>query len=288
MTVLLGWFRPGGLARWIHALAWFGLVVVFSGCAGRHTATLVHRSADLEVYLVRAVGEAEQPVDGGYQHPLSLKAAEAGRLLRAIQIHQAPSLLDRVLSTAPENGQPAFSEAEANAVAAGVAPALERATDVDRVWFKLRHHRHLFDKTLTTGVVFAKDDRLHFVLVNYRYNPAGAGPGQEIGTEDPLERRDGRRLQIVPGPFQALHEPDRSSLQGRWVVIDYRGLLDADQVPGGLTSPAPVMEEKSGSRPVDPEQEIERKLDTLKRWYDQGLITEEEYRMKKQEILEAF
>ena len=64
------------------------------------------------------------------------------------------------------------------------------------------------------------------------------------------------------------------------LAIDYTALTGQVSVP----SPPPLSTEESSSLP--PSQALEERLGQLKHLYEQGLITEEDYRTKKQQLLD--
>jgi len=265
------------LNRMILGIAAFLIGASLWGCGPKTVATLIQKNSNFEVYLQQEIGKDKQPIHKGYQHPLSLSVQEIDRLLRSIQIKSQPGIFKRILSGPRPDVEPAFTDGEIRGMSPGISKALAVATPADRVAFRLKHPRGIFTPGLTTGVLYAKEDRLEFILGNYWYLPPPATESPYTPVEDPLDIKNGQTVTVVPGPFQNLYPPDRTRLKNRWLIIDYKGLL---------ASPP----EQEPQEPPIPEQGvgIEEKLKTLKNLLDQGLITEEEYQGKKKELLNRF
>lgn len=106
--------------------------------------------------------------------------------------------------------------------------------------------------------------------------------------EHPLKPLRDPDFHFVVGPYQAILTPtDTSELRSEnssapTVSIHYKALL--------AHSPDPVLPLKpdSDSLPSAPPATVEEKLRQLKSWHQQGLISEQEYRKKREELLAAF
>lgn len=99
--------------------------------------------------------------------------------------------------------------------------------------------------------------------------------------KDPLFSQAGAFYEFVPGEGQAIVHAARESgnpfrADPDELVIDYHGARPAN--------PAPVSSGPS-AQPVPP-RSPEEQLSLLKRLLDQGLITEKDYRAKKQQVLD--
>ncbi len=254
------------IAVWVCASLW--------GCGAKMATTLIQKDSLFEVYLQRTVGKDNQPVDAGYQHPISLSPEELHRLLQSIQVRYQAGILQQVFSGPYQEIQPAFSDEEIRRMASGISKALASATPADRINFRLKHPRGIFTPTITTGIVYVKDDRFGIILGNYRYLPA---PDTNVAYDpfsDPMDPQGNQTVRIAPGPFQELYKSERSRLKNRWLLIDYKALLSSSSEQQTQTPEIPAG--------------LEEKLSTLKRLRDQGLITEEEYQEKKKELLKEF
>ncbi len=142
----------------------------------------------------------------------------------------------------------------------------------------MRHPRGIFGARLTTGVIFIQDGRFALTLGNYRYAPPPGGIGGYKDFQHPLESKDAQVYSLIPGPYQELTDGPSRRLKNRTVQIDYARLLEAqpEEPPPAPGSPTPLKET------------LEEKLRQLKRLYEQKLITEEEYKEKKKQLLDEF
>jgi hypothetical protein len=251
----------------ITAWIWISL----GGCGAKVTTTLIQKDSLFEVYLQKTIGKDSIPIDAGYQHPISLSPEEIQRLLKSVQVRQPGGILQQVFSGSHREIEPAFSDEEVQHMASGMSKALASATTADRINWGLKHSRGLFTPSITTGVVYVKDDRFAVILGNYQYIPIPDSRDMYHQFPDPLDTQGSQTATIVPGPFQELFKSERSRWKNRWLLIDYRALLSS--------SP-----EQEAQMPENPSG-LEEKLNTLKRLRDQGLITEEDYQEKKKEML---
>ena len=260
----------------IRSLIAVGVWTSLWGCGAKLTTTLIQKDSLFEVYLQRTVSKDDQPMDAGYQHPISLSPEEIHQLLQSIQIRPQAGILQKVFSESYQEIQPAFSDEEIPRMEAGISKALASATSADRINFRLKHPRGIFTPSITTGVVYVKDDRFALILGNYQYIPNPDARDMYNQFLDPLDTQGMQTATIVPGLFQELLQTDRRSLKNRGLSIDYKGLL--------AFQPQQQLKTQETQTPPD----LEEKLTTLKRLRDQGLITEEDYQEKKKELLKEF
>jgi hypothetical protein len=137
---------------------------------------------------------------------------------------------------------------------------------------------------LTSGAWYVLKERLHLRLVNYRVTTTMPG-ALKLLRSNPMKVQPGAGFEIVAMDHQDLLNDsagagflERSPTD---LSIDYAALC------GSLTRPAskkaPAMEDT-----VSPSLTVEERLKTLKHLHDDGLITDTEYRNKKQQILDRF
>jgi hypothetical protein len=138
----------------------------------------------------------------------------------------------------------------------------------------------------TTGGWFVEGLSLHLVLANYR-KVFTMPSTRQLLWERPLRSDAGPAYDLVAGSHQTIVR-DSSVVSGLFssspseLMISYQAALLGEPVeasaPKGSSTPPPGIT----STPMS----IEDRLRALQRLHDQGLITEEEYRAKKQQILE--
>lgn len=133
---------------------------------------------------------------------------------------------------------------------------------------------------MTSGAWYVRGPLVHLRLANYRI--AVTLPGlQKVIWENPTRPQGEGFYELVPRKHQQLmSETHISPFQSTSAdfAMDYLPLLMKETA--GSTSSKPADE-----RPV-PSASVEERLNTLKRLREQSLITEEEYRAKKQQILD--
>lgn len=222
--------------------------------------------------------EALLPDAASASHRAHLGPDEWTQLLKLIRVQSRPEglLFGRTKGPVIE----AFTSDEITFLSTSLTKAFAEARPEEVVVFGLAHPRTPEFTEITTGSWFIKDDALHLILANYR--TAVTLPGiRSLLWEEPLRRQPGLLYELVPGEYQTLapsKDGDTSlfgSSQPSEVAILYQSILQPDtpSKPSSVTS----------TRPPDG---LEKRLEQLKRLWEQGLITEEEYRAKKQEFLD--
>ena len=171
--------------------------------------------------------------------------------------------------------EPAFSVEQAELMSVGLSKALAEAGSADRIHFQLKHPVALYGADLTTGVVFVKDHRFQIILQTHRYAPRLGSYDQNARFKDPFTAKYSQNLRIIPGAYQELSNAGTLELKKRWLFIDYKNLL------GNHTEPEPEKTTRGDAA-------LENRLETLKRWKEKGLITDEEYQENRKEVLRKF
>jgi Short C-terminal domain len=174
----------------------------------------------------------------------------------------------------------AFGEEERRYLAPLLATAFAKARRDEWVVFYLSHPREQRGgpgvREVTSGGFFVEGEQLHFLLANYRYTVSMSSIQEDI-REDPLRPAGEGFYELLPSQNQSvrsvktwdLTEPVRArSLE---LVLNYQALLSSsdERIPKPERTPS-----------------LEERLRTLDRLYREGLITEEEYRLKRQRLLD--
>jgi hypothetical protein len=183
---------------------------------------------------------------------------------------------------------PIFTGEELDEVVPYLAAALTKAAPNEDVTFAVTGRHGLFGKispkTVTTGRVFARDQRLN-VVFGVIHDPFDIA----LQASDVLQpfapgtraKRIETRLALTPG-IGRLAADDRPD----WVTFDTARTehppAAAPARTGGSASDGPMPSPKVDSRP----EEIERRLRLLDRLKERGVITEEEYRDRRRAILQ--
>ena len=146
---------------------------------------------------------------------------------------------------------------------------------------------------ITDGVAFIKEGKLNLVFRNIAEK---LGVDENLNTSNPLKYYPGSAYLVEKEGF-SLKRNKRSKPIFNWLVVDlkwWEKKLSASQKPEEKIKEKP--EETAPSQEVKPEQakpvkegkekSIKERLLELKELYEEGLISEEEYKKKRQEILD--
>lgn len=266
------------------------LVVIAMGlaaCAGGHPSRIICGQCEEDDRFVRLQtrGDAPAPTRRPLAHPFVLAPEDWRPVLASLRVHSLKAGIP-LLPAAKGEAAPAFTDAETSYLSETLAKAFARAGPDDWVVFALLRRPGDAGPAIsevTTGAWYVEGTRLHLLLANYRFPLTMAAVRDQLW-DQPLYAYP-PFYAVAPGPHQTLQQ--RSILRQLVaadlpeVVIDYRPLLLARSQP-----PAPA--EAAASPPPGPPLSVEESLQALKRWRENGLITEEEYQAKKRQVLERF
>jgi len=218
-------------------------------------------------------GEGQDGVALRFAHPVALGEPEWAHLLDHIVIQEQKKLL------APGTVQPAaraaFDEDEKRYLAKHLAEGFQKARPDEWVVFYLSHPREPGVIEIDSGGFFIEGERLHLIVANYRQPVSMAFIREQIWN-DPLRPAGDSFYDVIPQNNQTLQTVRRTDLtqslltQVSDLSIDYSAQLNDDVGGKG---------EAVGSS-------IEDRLRILKQLRDQGLISEEQFRMKQERLLE--
>jgi hypothetical protein len=218
-------------------------------------------------------------------HIPALTAADLAEILRSVRIQPEISFLSYwILRQGPQPAT-AFPNDDAQLLAPHLQAALAKAQPNEIAVFFLRKNRADGIPILTTGGLLIHGNQLVVLLAN-----AGrpTTTQRKLGTarDAPLHPLGEVDVHFVPGPYQAtLAKKDLPKsiviTSAPALSIDYRAWLAAILPPDSGSSP-------SQTEPEIPAATIEEKLHRLKTWREQGLITDDEYLLKRQEVLKHF
>src|SRR5574340_176398 len=232
-----------------------------------------------------------QPVDHrdgdpGFTHPFLLSTEDWKVILKSVHVQRQRQGFLFFATTEPV--EPAFADDEIEFLGPRLSRVFRQAPPDARVAFALSRHPSPDITEITSGSWFVKGQFLHLVLANYRYAVTMA-TAREIMWQDPMWTKSGPFYDLVPGDHQTVQKEEgfaRGFLTAALpsLSIEFKELLAAqsgfspgaekNQTPGELASPQ--------IQTLPSHSSLEERLQTLKRLRDQGLITDEEYRSKKQ------
>lgn len=233
-------------------------------------------------------GDERRGAPTRFEHPLTLTAAEWERVLASIQVQSRKDTF--LFTTAKNPPEPAFSAEQSAYLSQGLRKAFSRAHPDEFVVFGFSETRSPQLTEITTGGWFVEGERLHLILANYRHSVSMRNIRNQLW-QDPLHSNTSPSYEMVPGPYQTLGREKGLvgllSAEAPELLINYKALLEAKPIPPTTLSPAgSPMTVPAPATPVEPS--IEERLRALKKLRDQALITEEEYRDKKKQLLDRF
>jgi len=235
---------------------------------------------DRFVRLQVGVDQASEHKRAHYSHPLLLDPVDWAQLLQRIRVQSRSEgfLFGSTKGPIVE----AFTDEEIQFFSTALSKAFAEARAEEVVVFGIARSRTPEFTEITTGSWFVTENSLHLVLANYR--TAVTLPGiRTLLWAEPLRSQPGLLYELVPGEYQTLvHTKGEgptlfSSSQPSQVVIQYQSILRPES-PTVSSSALPTLQPGS----------LEERLERLKRLWEQDLITEEEYRAKKKQLLDRF
>ncbi len=222
-----------------------------------------------------------------FEHPFILTVPEWERLLAGIQVQSRKDTL--IFSPAKNPPESAFSSEQVAYLSQGLQQAFSRAHPDEFVVFGFSQSRSPSLTEITTGGWFVEGQRLHLVLANYRHSVSMTHVRDQLW-RDPLYSNSAPSYGIVPGPNQSLGRQKGLvgflSTEAPELVIDYKAQLETTPVQPSVLSPGKPLDVPAPAGSI--ESSLEERLRVLKKLHDQGLITEDEYRDKKKQLLNRF
>ena len=219
------------------------------------------------------------------EHIPELTAADLAEILRSVRIQQEISFLNYWVLRKDSQPELAFLNDDAALLAPHLQAALARVRPTETVLFFLRRTRADGIPLVTTGGLLIHGDQFVVLLANAR-RPTTTQRKLETARDAPLHPLGELDFHFVPGPYQTTlvkkDLPKNIAITSAPALsVDYRAWLAGFLQPGRGSSP-------SQTEPEIPAATIEEKLHRLKTWHEQGLITNDEYLQKRQELLKHF
>jgi len=283
-------------SAWLMVWLCGGLALVGQACVGptpepARSALPLHEELERFVRLEARSGDPRWDGVTRFSHPLRLSPAEWERLLSSIRIQ---SHKDSVIFT-PANDPPteAFAPEEIGYLSRMLSDTFAKAAPDEWASFGMSRVLPSGVNEVTTGGLFVTGLRLHLILANYRHSVTKSAVREQLRTA-PLRTLAAPFYEVVEGEYQNVVR-DAGLFQrllhsaGPEIIIEFQALLAARPIvsPPSLTPALPPATSPTESSRL-PVEAIEERLQALKRLRDQGLITEEEYRQKKKEVLDRF
>ena len=214
-----------------------------------------------------------------YSHPRNLSPGVLEQALSSIEV-QPSSLLDRIAG-ASSHTQEAFTKEQREFLAHQLSAALQKATPLETVTFSWATPRGNGIWELTSGGTYIQGSDLHLILPNYR---------QTVSAKNPHQRLRNQPLSQLGEPLHSLKAVDRTRQLTQNLVTE----LWAPQTPHFVFS----LKEWANPPLTSTEQQLQQSTSQHKSWKSikqrlqrlevlrqEGLLSEKEYQLKRQEIL---
>lgn len=220
-----------------------------------------------------------------FAHPVTLSQPDWTAILGSLRIKRESKGLLFAVGKNPV--EPVFTGDEIAFLSRALGQAFVLAKPEEWVVFAVMRPQTPEVREITSGAWFAEGRTLHLRLANYRL-AVTMEKDRELVWEYPTRMTVRNDFELMPGDFQTvLKEPEKAIPFWRptsyEVGIDYRALLLADATP-----PSANQKPASTGQPPVSRQTVEERLQTLGQLKERGLITDEEYRAKRTQILDQF
>ena len=281
--------RLASAARYFLALFGSGAIFLMLGACGAPHAVSKATYAAEDRYALRLETHKGYDQEGQVMrlsHPIILGETAWGRILNEMYVQPRRWFLSFGATAA--GPQAAFNENERRYLARSLNEAFSKARPDEWVLFSLSHPRDPWITETTSGALFVQGGRIHVVIANYRYASSLSFIQEQI-LKDPLRPAGEAFYDLITTRHQTVRADRQWDLtkpllaQLSELVIDYTAVLSAPddkKSSGGPDKSEPSLTDEKRTQ-------LEEKLRTLKRLREQGLITQEEYRGKRQGLLEA-
>ena len=237
-----------------------------------------------------------------FAHPVILSPTDWTRILAGIRIQ--PRKDSFLFTTALEPPTEAFAPDEIVYLSRALSETFAKARPDEWVVFGMSKVLPSGLNEITTGGWFAEGARVHLLLANYRHSVTRTAVREQLWRE-PLRAIAAPFYDAVQGEYQTVVQEKGmfSGLlrnAGPEIAIEYQALLNArgstvpptalPAPPSAAPPPGAAVEKPSPASEAAkiPVATVEEHLRTLKRLRELDLLTEEEYRQKKKEILDRF
>jgi len=287
------------------AVLLFLCCVFFSACAGpKWVRTTVAEQHEFNISLERS-REKGVDIPRHYDHPHKIEISDLRKLMKDLKYVEESGFMGE------EKQSPVFQTAEIDRLAPGLADALAKAGPSQRVRFiSFNQGKTWIFSTprKTEGVIFVEPAGRLNIAFNFINSKRESTETSAIDTvyssRDPLDIKISDTPLSATAPYEEHHKYKSGKKAPMWVVADLEklkestGIEPAPAVETGEKA-APVVAPRAGKKvaPVEkmaPRQasedmlkkDIKDKLKFLKELLDEGLISEEDYAAKKQELLD--
>jgi|GEM_PF-2341847 len=253
---------------------------------------VVAQEDDLWVTLDGRTISASPPIVASYSHPASISPELIEKALGSVSVRQSPGLL-MALFARGEVIHPLFDPQSLPVLSSKLSLALAQAGPLERVDFYQILPRNRVLVSVTSGILFIKDQRL-YLQINHFKAPLNQGERPTVldGRSATAEMEQAEaQFNLIAGPHGVLRSYRNwigTGSDPHIVVIDYLALNPSESAGRSAAAPSPLPASPKSPGAPPAEGTLEEKLRALQHLRDEGLITEEEYSEKKRSLLKDF
>jgi hypothetical protein len=270
---------------WI--VLWVGVFDLLLACSGN--VWYGTRPIEGEERYVKVVATTESEHNDSpasrLAHPMVLPEADWARMLGDIYVRPRR----RWITFGRTNPDPiiAFSVGDQQYLAHQLSKAFSQVKPSEWVIFYLAHPHEPDVTEITSGAFFAHNGYLHLLIANYRYAVTVPLLQQQI-RDRPLRPKGESFFEFFPRDKQSVAKEHTWDLP-KPPMAEFRELLvqiDESHSPIAGTRPEHNFSKDTMPNSGEPATFLEERLRTLDRLLSQGLITKEEYKLKRQKLLD--
>lgn len=251
-------------------------ILMLAGCASSPEVATVELSGVGEkgvIKLHRSLNPENQPVNMDYEHPHDFTVSEIGSEIDLLALRRFKwgkyGMGNKWVK------KPLFPGASKDKLISALVSAFKEATGSDRIAFNISGRR---DRP-TTGEVYLKDNQLVWIFETVDGHPYTGKDRYWLDDQDwTIEERTGLTVreykdnQIV----KVIREMTIKPLK----IAEEEAEEQEEEIE---ERPEPAKRERVVSPGL---KDLEKKLETLKRWKDKDLISDEDYQKEKEYILQ--
>jgi hypothetical protein len=226
------------------------------------------------VFLTYESDESNKIVSQNYEHPVQLNTEKISKILGQLKYSK------KVFFKWREKNYDVFFKSELDKLSEPISQALQNASPNEWVNFASSVESRDIDSIplLTDGCVFKKEGKLHVVFLNLKFEfddknrPKSGDPREfySLGFKR-MNLADAISAPPVNPGVRFLDQP-----HDNWAVIDADALLNPKKETKAKTVEPTKIEKRN----------LVERMKILKELYDNDLITDQEYRKKKEELLD--
>lgn len=281
-------------------IAMLMLIIQFGCTKAGFKESVIFESNNDHVVLVHETDKAGEVVPKGYNHPATFTPGQIDKILQ--QIFYAEYMFFKY-----RGHKTLFIEIERQKLSTYISEALEKATQNNWIKFAVTAKKRdmlLPTRRLTTGYIFIEDNMFNIVIGNLNFElsdedrPFSGDPRSRFSIPTlSLKEADGITFPAVDKSVKLRKRPHNN-----WLVMDTAkilGSLETEVSPVVKTTTPAVIDkpdektelvesdETLEDKTIEPPKEktLEQRLTELKTLYEKGLISEEDYERRKQELL---